>query len=69
MGYPTQGRIAEDVEYTKELAKVCESEIKLAKKLVEDCESEIDRVKQLAVRNGELLREILSILGEKNVSR
>jgi hypothetical protein len=51
------------------LAEVCESEIKLAKKLVEDCESEIDRVKQLAVRNGELLREILSILGEKNVSR
>jgi hypothetical protein len=41
MGYPTQGRIAEDVEY----------------------------IKQLAVRNGELLREILNILGEKNVSR
>jgi hypothetical protein len=69
MGYPTQGRIAEDVEYIKQLSEVIESEIKLAKKLVEDCESEIDRVKQLAVRNGELLREILSILGEKNVSR
>ena len=55
MGYPTQGRIADDVEYVK--------------KLVIECESEIDRVKQLAVRNGELLREILSILGEKNVSR
>jgi len=26
-------------------------------------------VKQLAVRNGELLREILKIIGEKNVSR
>lgn len=55
MGYPTQGRIADDIEYTK--------------KLVQDIEAEIDRVKQLAVRNGELLREILSILGEKNVSR
>ena len=56
MGYPTQGRIADDVEYIK--------------KLVEECESEIDRVKQLAVRNGELLREILQIIGDKkNVSR
>ena len=55
MAYPTQGRIGEDVEYTK--------------KLVQDIEVEIDRVKQLAVRNGELLREILHILGEKNVSR
>ena len=55
MGYPTQGRIATDVEYIK--------------KLVEDSESEIDRLKQLAVRNSEMLREILKILEKANVSR
>jgi len=48
MGYPTQGHIAKDVAEVK--------------KLVQECESEIDRVKQLAVRNGELLRQILKII-------
>lgn len=48
MGYPTQGHIAKDVADIKDL--------------VQECESEIDRVKQLAVRNGELLRQILKII-------
>ena len=48
MGYPTQGHIAKDVAELK--------------KLVEECESEIDRIKQLAVRNGELIREVLKKL-------
>lgn len=48
MGYPTQGHIAKDVVEVK--------------KLIQECESEIDRVKQLAVRNGELLRQILKII-------
>jgi len=48
MGYPTQGHIAKDV-----------AEIK---KLLNECETEIDRVKQLAVRNGELLKEILKLI-------
>ena len=48
MGYPTQGHIAKD------LAEL--------KKLVQECESEIDRIKQLAVRNGELIREVLKKL-------
>ena len=48
MGYPTQGHIAKDVAELK--------------KLVQECESEIDRIKQLAVRNGELIREVLKTL-------
>jgi flagellar biosynthesis/type III secretory pathway chaperone len=48
MGYPTQGHIAKDVAELK--------------KLVQECESEIDRIKQLAVRNGELIREVLKKL-------
>lgn len=48
MGYPTQGHIAKDIQELK--------------KLVQECESEIDRIKQLAVRNGELIREVLKKL-------
>ena len=48
MGYPTQGHIAKDVAELK--------------KLLQECESEIDRIKQLAVRNGELIREVLKKL-------
>ena len=48
MGYPTQGHIAKDVAELK--------------KLVQEFESEIDRIKQLAVRNGELIREVLKKL-------
>ena len=48
MGYPTQGHIAKDVEQIK--------------KILNECETKIDRVKQLAVKNGELLKEILKII-------
>ncbi len=48
MGYPTQGQIAKDVVEVK--------------KLIQECESEIDRLKQLAVVNGQMLREILKEL-------
>lgn len=52
MGYPTQGQIAAAVDQLTTL--------------VQECESEINRCKQLAVHNGEMLRQILKQLEKKN---